>query len=502
MAVVSLIPLGVLLYISAEYVLQPLSAQGQTTAVYGIFAILGFTAVTVILGYVLVRRDTVRAIDAISEGEARLDRLHQATGEVASQDDPQQVQATLVTQACELVGAERGAFWIPVRADLVATVAVGMSTERARNNKIPIGQGIVGKAVAERRVMLNEELSQTDKNWEDRTRTRTESSLVVPLELGEDVVGVLDLRNKKDGAFTSADSQLASGLARQAALFLANAAYRDTHERHEDNINQLMRDLCNNALCWPGHIDNVQTMCGHLADKIGLPDDQRDELLMAALYHDIGLLDCDVDPAEDPPGGPIEHASLGADRLEASALWEDIAPIVRAHHERMDGTGPLGLRGFAIPMVARILALAEYIDTVTNPNSPWGTKTILDLVDELSDPDDRRFDRQILDGFLEDFLEEEEEQDEASDEDASSSDGNDEEAAAASEGADSDRLRDDPKASEDDEGDPDETDDTTQPSEEAGRAEPTAGGRDLAEEAMQMFEDPVDLEQDEASGPS
>ena len=62
---------------------------------------------------------------------------------------------------------------------------------------------------------------------------------------------------------------------------------------------------------------------------------------------------------------------------------------------------------------------------MTNPNSPWGTRTVLDLVDELSDPEDRRFDRQIVDAFLEDFLEEEEEEDTVSAADDPSSDGTD-----------------------------------------------------------------------------
>ena len=94
MVVVSLIPLGVLFYISATFVFEPLMEQGQGAHVYSISAVLVFTALTVLLGYVLVRRDTVRAITAIGEGERRLDQLHVATGAIAAHTDPAEAAAS------------------------------------------------------------------------------------------------------------------------------------------------------------------------------------------------------------------------------------------------------------------------------------------------------------------------------------------------------------------------------------------------------------------------
>jgi len=67
----------------------------------------------------------------------------------------------------------------------------------------------------------------------------------------------------------------------------------------------------------------------------------------------------------------------------------------------MDGRGPQEMRSFALPMTARILALAEYVDTMTNPHSPWATLTMRELIAEISDEDDERFDPKVVAAFLE-----------------------------------------------------------------------------------------------------
>jgi HD-GYP domain-containing protein (c-di-GMP phosphodiesterase class II) len=279
-------------------------------------------------------------------------------------------------------------------------VASGLSLERAQEHPLPIGQGLVGLAAEQRQGILNGTLSDTDRSWDDRVKTRTLGSVIIPLVRGAEVVAVLDLRNKTGGrAFDGADLELANALAQQSVLFLDNARFHDAQGQYQAAVNDLVRDVTEKQLTWPGHIDNVHAICERLAHRVGLPDDKLAALRLAVAVHDIGLLDVDrVDAG--PPGGPADHAARGGERLEAMASWAEAAPIVRAHHEMMDGSGPLGLRGFAIPMAARILALAEYVDSVTNPASPWGRKSVDDIIAELKDPDDRRFDPTVVKAFL------------------------------------------------------------------------------------------------------
>jgi len=404
MVVVSLIPLGVLFYISWQYVFRQLMTQGQDLAVYGISTTLGLTALVVILGYILVRRDTVRTITAIQEGEQRLDQLYEATGHLAALRDPAALHPALLEVACDVTSAERAGLWLRDRDEMRLVRARGMSEDRGREIPLPLGQGLVGMAAARATTLREEELTDTDRSWDDRVVTRTHSSLVVPLELRGDVVAVLDLRNKVGGKlFDPVDQQMAEGLARQATLFLQNASFHEAEATFEEAVAQLVHAVTDRYLAWPGHVDNVAAIADKLAAKLDLAEDKRRALRLAALVHDIGLLDASkVDIG--PPGGPVDHPVKGAERLERMALWADAAPIVRTHHEQMDGHGPLGLRGFAIPMTARILALAEYIDSVTNPGSPWGGKSLQDVVDEISSDKDKRFDPTVVIAFVEDFM--------------------------------------------------------------------------------------------------
>ncbi|MEE2828572.1 MAG: HD domain-containing phosphohydrolase [Myxococcota bacterium] len=403
MVVVSLVPLGVLIYITAAFVLEPLQQSGRISTFYSLCAILGFTALAVVLGYILVRRDTVRAIEAIAEGERRIDSLHQATGRLAALQNPEAVQSALLEAAAQLCGAERGAIWLPDRDEIYVAVALGMSEERARANSLPIGQGLPGTSASDGLVRLNAELSDTDKSWDTRVLTKTDSSLIVPLVLHGKVIAVLDLRNKKAGErFGAVEQQLAEGLAQQATLFLNNAHFRQANNVFEESMVVLVQAVTEKHLTWAGHVTSVVAMADKLAERLELPAEKRSTLLLAARVHDIGLLQFD-DVAMGPPGGHVDHAAQGAEILEQMAFWAEAAATVRFHHEQMDGRGPLGMRGFAIPMTARILALAEYVDTVTHPASPWGTKSLAEVIREVSREDDERFDPKVVAAFVEEF---------------------------------------------------------------------------------------------------
>ncbi len=401
MVAVSLVPLAVLLYLSSRFVFPSLASSGQDTLLISIAMTLVFTVVAVLGGYVLVRRDTMRTVEAIRDGERRLDALHEAISKVGEATDPGSMTQVLLSEACTLIGAHRAAYWRRERGELHAVAVRGQSADRTAQEGIPVGQGLVGGVAFTGRTSLNAELAESDLRADDRIMARTHSSLVVPMLRKGEVVAVLDIRNKEGlgNQFTPMDQQLAEGLARQALLFLDNATFRAAQSDHAAHVEDLVKEFTERELTWPEHIDNVVNLCMRIADVLELAPDKRELLRRAAIVHDIGLLDF---PKVDigPTGGPVGHVEEGARRLEEMPLWAEVAPIVKAHHERMDGSGPLGLSGFAVTLPARILALAEYIDTVTNPASPWSTRSAAEVVEELRDPDDQRFDQRVLDAFL------------------------------------------------------------------------------------------------------
>jgi diguanylate cyclase (GGDEF)-like protein/putative nucleotidyltransferase with HDIG domain len=122
------------------------------------------------------------------------------------------------------------------------------------------------------------------------------------------------------------------------------------------------------------HLQRVRTYAVAVAKELKLQDDEIEALRAAALLHDIGKLAV-PEQIINKPGRltPEEfekmkvHPLVGAEILERVAFPYPVAPIVRSHHERWDGTGyPEGLAGEAIPIGARILAAVDCLDALAS----------------------------------------------------------------------------------------------------------------------------------------
>jgi diguanylate cyclase (GGDEF)-like protein/putative nucleotidyltransferase with HDIG domain len=122
------------------------------------------------------------------------------------------------------------------------------------------------------------------------------------------------------------------------------------------------------------HLQRVRTYAVAVAKELNLNDDEIEALRAAALLHDIGKLAV-PEQIINKPGRltPEEfekmkvHPLVGAEILERVAFPYPVAPIVRSHHERWDGTGyPEGLAGEAIPIGARILAAVDCLDALAS----------------------------------------------------------------------------------------------------------------------------------------
>ena len=121
------------------------------------------------------------------------------------------------------------------------------------------------------------------------------------------------------------------------------------------------------------HIRRVQHYAGALARAVGASDDEIRGVTTAALLHDVGKLAI-PEHILSKPGRLTEeefekiriHPQVGFQIIEHVAFPFPVAPLILCHHERWDGKGyPLGLRGADIPLGARVLAVADYFDSVT-----------------------------------------------------------------------------------------------------------------------------------------
>ena len=162
-------------------------------------------------------------------------------------------------------------------------------------------------------------------------------------------------------------------LADQAAVALRSIM---EHETSEDNFFGVIRSLTRAVEAksrWTaGHSERVSDMAVQLATHIRLSAEEVRILRIAATLHDVGKIGIG-EAILDKPGALTaeeyaqikQHPSIGAAMLRDIRSFERVVPAVLHHHERWDGNGyPDGLAGEAIPLAARIIALADVWDAI------------------------------------------------------------------------------------------------------------------------------------------
>jgi diguanylate cyclase (GGDEF)-like protein/putative nucleotidyltransferase with HDIG domain len=138
------------------------------------------------------------------------------------------------------------------------------------------------------------------------------------------------------------------------------------------------------------HIRRVQMYAAGLARALGMPETEIQGVKTAALLHDIGKLAVPEHILSKP--GPLTqeefqkiriHPQVGAEIISSVPFPYPVAPLILSHHERWDGNGyPDGLKGDAIPLGARILAVVDYFDALVSER-PHHTAVSLEAAIEL-----------------------------------------------------------------------------------------------------------------------
>jgi putative nucleotidyltransferase with HDIG domain len=153
-----------------------------------------------------------------------------------------------------------------------------------------------------------------------------------------------------------------------------------------------------------GHSGRVAKYSIILAEYLSFSSEELDKLRISALLHDVGKIGVD-DRVLKKPGKLTEeefdlmkqHTVKGANIMRPVAQLKDVLPGIELHHERMDGQGyPYGLQGDQIPMMARIIAVADTLDAITT-NRPYQSAMDLEYaLERIRSLAVTRFDPQVV----------------------------------------------------------------------------------------------------------
>ena len=152
------------------------------------------------------------------------------------------------------------------------------------------------------------------------------------------------------------------------------------------------------------HLQRVQLYAVDIGKQMGLSEEETEALQAASLLHDIGKLAVPEHIISKPGRLTPEefekikiHPIVGAEILERIKFPYPVVPIVRAHHERWDGTGyPLGLKAEQIPMGARILAAVDCLDALASDRQYRRALPLDEAMAFVSGESGRSFDPKVI----------------------------------------------------------------------------------------------------------
>ena len=173
-------------------------------------------------------------------------------------------------------------------------------------------------------------------------------------------------------------------------------------------ILQLARSVEEKDEATEGHCHRLERLAIATGEKLNLTGDQLVALSYAAYLHDVGKVKVPDEilnkpgPLTDEEWGEMrKHPDYGAQMLAGKDFLQDAARIVRAHHERYDGSGyPRGLSGDDIPIEARIIAVVDAYDAMISDRPYRKALSKGTVIAELEKNSGSQFDPLVVQAFL------------------------------------------------------------------------------------------------------
>ena len=158
-----------------------------------------------------------------------------------------------------------------------------------------------------------------------------------------------------------------------------------------------------------GHSERVAEYALAIAKAVAIPEERMTAIKYGSWLHDCGKIGISETILHGE--GPLDEAEMhiiknhplwGADVVKDARLSDTTVNIILSHHERYDGQGyPYGIKGSAIPLEARIVAVADVYDALTTQRSYRGAYSVDDALAILSSMKENVLDPEIVDAFIE-----------------------------------------------------------------------------------------------------
>ncbi len=350
-----------------------------------------------------------RPSDVVGADEAsQIEMLRKAAQTLATIHDRTALRRAILSVIAKAVDAEFAYFFV---TDAATGECKGLAHYGETAN-VSISRSILHHASSQEEVVMTEDASEDErfKGKQSVVLRKIHSVLCVPLGRDRPASAVVYLgRDMMRRAFTEREMRFASLLGNMATLALEAAS---VHESQQEMLlataGALVRALEIRHPEMTGHSERVAGISFAIAKAMDFPYEECRRIQIGGLLHDIGRLAAsdEEQTAHLSEGAWVDpearHAIAGEQILSKIPGFADITAAAACHHERVDGSGvPRGLVNARIPVIGRVVAVANELDNLTTRGGAQGTGISLkDALIKLGQEAGKIFDTEVVRALL------------------------------------------------------------------------------------------------------
>ena len=364
---------------------------------------------------ILALIETAIIFERLQERVKELDNMGKATESINSTLDLDRLLDIILEMATQMLNAQGCSLLLidEEKKCLNFTATSGVKKEVVKGMSLALGEGIVGWVADKAESIIVNDIEK-DKHFSTRidqnTQIPTKTLICVPMKIANRAIGVLEVVNKLDNQkFTQRDLDILAKLSQQAAIAINKAQlYTDLDDLFFSTIKAIAESIEFKDPYTRGHCERIRRFSVMVAQEMKLSPDDIKDLEIAALLHDLGKIGVPesilkkAEKLNDEDWKIIKkHPSMGAEILSSIKQFRSIVPIVRHHHERIDGKGyPDSLKADQIPLKSKIIAVCDAFDAMTSERAYRRGVSDEEAIEELKRNVGSQFDGSCVEAFV------------------------------------------------------------------------------------------------------
>jgi HD-GYP domain-containing protein (c-di-GMP phosphodiesterase class II) len=346
----------------------------------------------------------------LKKSKDQLSVLYQISRTISSTLKLDDILQTILDFSIKISAAGRGSIMLLDKKKRIFFIKIPYDKSEKNIDKITFAENenTIGWVVRNKKFLYIEDL-ENDKNFSKikLIRRRIKQLLIIPIIVEDKVIGVINLENT---SLNSDTIDLLRSFSEGAAIAINNARlYQKIQDSYFEITKALAQAIEAKDPYTHGHSARVVELTALIAQKLDLPEEEKELLKYAAMLHDIGKIGVRGIVLNNSKSLTVKeydeikkHPLVGESIIQPIELLQPIRPLIRHHHEWFNGKGyPDGLSGENIPLGARILAVADAYDAMKSDRPYRKALTEETAIRELKRGSGTQFDPKIVEIFSE-----------------------------------------------------------------------------------------------------